>query len=115
RLDGGEAGFLGVEHPGRPLMQDPLVPGELDDGAFGGEVPAQDRETAGRLERVVPRHNDVLAGALVRAVGNLAQGAPVDAGDALVDEAAAHELARDERDAAGLEEIRCDIAAAGLD
>ena len=38
-----------------PGVRAALVAGELDDAALGREVAAQDREAAGRLERVVER------------------------------------------------------------
>ena len=80
------------------------------------EVAAQDREPAGRLQRLVPRDDDLLAGPLEHAVGDLAQRAPVDAAHASsCTTPAANELARDERDAARLEEVGRDEAAARLD
>ncbi len=65
RLDGGEAVLLRVEDPGGPAMVEPLVAGELHDGALGRERAAQDRQAAGRLERRLPRDDDVLPRALL--------------------------------------------------
>ena len=116
RLDGGEAVLLGVEHARRAAVMQPLVARELDDAAVGREVAAQDREAARRLERVVPRDDDVLPGALVGAVGDLAERAAVDRDQhPRATRPAAHQLAGDERDAAGLEEVGRDVAAARLD
>ena len=55
-----------------PRVAAALVAGELHDAAVGREVAAQDREAAGRLERVVERAHDVLAGRLAGLVGVLA-------------------------------------------
>jgi hypothetical protein len=52
-------------------VEAPLVAGELHDAALGREVAAQDREAAGRLERVVERPDDALAGGLVGRVRDL--------------------------------------------
>ena len=79
RLDRGEAGLLGVEDARRAAVMRALVAGELDDAAVRREVAAQDREPAGRLQRVVPRDDDLLAGRLERAVRDLLQRPPVDA------------------------------------
>ena len=59
--DGGHRVLLALEHARRAAVVDALVAGELDDAALGREVAAQDREAAGRLERVVERADDLLA------------------------------------------------------
>src|SRR6478735_1763769 len=92
-----------------------LVAGELDDAAVRREVAAEDCKAARRLERVVAGDDHLLTGPLERAVCDLLQRPPVDTGRLLVDETAAHELTRDERNTAGLEEIGRDVAAARLD
>ena len=51
----GHRRLLALEHPGRAHVFAALVPGELDDAAVGGDVPAQDREAAGGFERLGER------------------------------------------------------------
>ena len=63
--------LLAVEHARGAGVQAPLVAGELHDAALGREVAAQDREAAGRLQRVVERADDALAGRLGGRVGDL--------------------------------------------
>ncbi len=46
-------------------MQHALVAGNLYNTPFGSEVALEDDETAGRLERVVRRPDDHLAGGLL--------------------------------------------------
>ena len=65
--DGGHRGLLAVEHARRALVVAALVAGELDDAALGREVAAEDRDPARRLDRVVERADDLLAGRSRRA------------------------------------------------
>ena len=62
--------LLALEDARRAAVLHALVAGELHDAALGREVAAQDREAAGRLERVVQRPDDLLA------LGLLGVGAP---------------------------------------
>ena len=114
-LDGGEAILLGVEHARGPAMVQPFVPCELDDAPVGRKIAAEDREAAGRLQRLVPRDDDVLARPLVRTVGDLAQRASVNRSRCLVHDTRPHELAGNERDAARSVQVGRDVAAARLD
>ena len=59
--DGRHRALLALEHARRTAVAAALVAGELHDAALRGEVAAQDREAAGRLERVAERAHDVLA------------------------------------------------------
>ena len=89
--------------------------GELDDAALGRERAAQDREAAGRLQR--RRSHETTTSWPGRSLDrgrDLAERAAVDAARALVDEAGADELARDEADAARLVQVGGDVAAARL-
>ena len=61
-LDDREAFLLGAEDPGRAGVLAALLSGHLDHAALRGEVAAQDHQPAGRLERVVERTDDLLAG-----------------------------------------------------
>ena len=115
RLDRREAVLLGVEHARGAAVVRALVARELDDAALGGEVAVEDREAAGRLDRVLDRHHDLLAGRLLGARGHVAERAAVDAVRAGVDEVALLQLARDEADAAGLVHVGRDEAAARLE
>ena len=87
---------------------------ELHDAALGREVPAQDREPARGLERRLDRDDDLLALPLDGGRRDLAERAPVDVRRVVVDEPHFRELARDERDAAGLVHVGGDEAAARL-
>ena len=69
RLDRREAVLLGVEHARGAAVVRALVARELDDAALGREVAVEDREAAGRLDRVLDRHDDLLAGRLLGARG----------------------------------------------
>ena len=71
-LDRAEALLFGLEDPGRAGLLAALGAGELDHGAFGGEVAAQDRQAAFGLQRVLERAHDFLAGRLGRLCGDLA-------------------------------------------
>ena len=59
--DGRHRRLLALEHARRARVVAALVAGELHDAALGREVAAQDREAAGRLDRVVERAHDALA------------------------------------------------------
>src|SRR4029077_10243166 len=54
-LNRAEAFLLGLEDPGRTHLLLTLSAGELDHGALGGEVAAQDRQTTFSLERIGQR------------------------------------------------------------
>ena len=77
-LDGCEAILLRLEDASRAAMMQPLVAGKLHDATVGREVAAEDREAPRRLPTDGPRDDDVLAGTLVHAVGDLAQRPAVD-------------------------------------
>ena len=76
--------------------------GELDDAALGREVAAQDREAAGRLDRVVERADDLLARGLVGLGGVLADRLAGDGGRVLVQQAGLLQALGDDGDPAGL-------------
>jgi hypothetical protein len=69
---------------------------------------------AGRLDRRLPRHHDVLPGPLLDARPDLTERAAVDAAGAPVGDSRADELARDQPDTAGLVHVGRDVAAARL-
>ena len=87
---------------------------ELHDAALRREVAAQDREPARGLERRLHGDDDLLAVPLDGCRRDLAERAAVDVRRVAVDEPRLRELARDERDAAGLVHVGGDEAAAGL-
>src|SRR3569833_3095636 len=63
-----------------------LVAGQLDDGALGGEVAVEDREAAGRLQRLAERADDDLTLGLGR-LGRVGADRPaVDRDGALVEQ-----------------------------
>ena len=64
--------LLALEHARGALVVAALVARELHDAALGRDVAAQDREPAGRLDRVVERADDLLAVGLLRLGGVLA-------------------------------------------
>ena len=113
-LDRGEALLLGVEDARRAAVVEPLVAGELDDGALGRERAAQDREPAGRLERLAATRRRRPGRASSTSAPTSAERAAVDAARVAVGDAGADELARDEADAAGLVHVGGDVAAARL-
>ena len=77
--------------------------GELDDAALGREVAAQDREAAGRLERVVERADDLLAlRSPAASRGVLADRAAGDGLRVLVQEPELQQALGDDGDAAGV-------------
>ena len=67
---------------------------------------------AGRLDRMLDRDDDLLAGRLDGRVGDLGQRAAVHVRRGPVDEVLLQELARDEADAAGLVDVERGEAAA---
>src|SRR5262249_56915554 len=69
--------------------------------ARGREVAVRARQPAGRLDRLLDRHHDLLPGRLLGPLREVAQRAAVDARGAGMDEIALLQLARDEADAAG--------------
>ena len=69
-----------------PAVVAALVAGELDDAALGREVAAQDRQAAGRLDRVVERSDDVLALGLGGVAGVLADRLAGDGDRVLVEQ-----------------------------
>ena len=115
RLDGREARLLGVEDARRAAVEQPLVPGELDHAALGRERAAQDREPAGRLDRRLPRHDDVLARPSRRRPPRPRRASVRRRRGRPRAPAGADELAGDQPDAAGLVHVGGDIAAAGLE
>ena len=58
-----------------PRLLAALVAGELDHAALGGEVAVQDRQAAGRLDRVIERPHDLWPSVSLAVVGDLADGA----------------------------------------
>ncbi len=60
-----EGVLLAVEDARRAAMLQALVTGDLHDAAVGREVALQDDEAARRLQRLVDRQDDVLAGRLL--------------------------------------------------
>ena len=63
-FDGDVAVFFVLEDARGAGVEQPLVAGDLDDAAVRGEVAAENDETAGGLERLVPRVDDGLVGGL---------------------------------------------------
>ena len=102
RTNGVVAGSLGVEHPSGPSVMTPLMAGQLDNAAIGGQGAAQDRKSADRLEWPLDGHDDLLAGRLANRRGNLRNRATVDRRGVAVQEVALEQLAHDQRDAAGV-------------
>ena len=115
RLDRREALLLGVEHPRRPAVRQPLVAGQLDDAAVRREVAAEDGQAAGRLQRLVDRDHHRLLRRLHRLVGDLAQRPAVDVRRPDVHEVAPGQLAGHQRNAARVEHVDGDEAAARLE
>ena len=72
REHGRHRGLLAVEHARRADVAAALVAGELHHAAVRREVAAQDREAAGRLQRIVERAHDALSGGLLGLGGVLA-------------------------------------------
>ena len=91
------------------------MPGELDDGALGGEVAAQDREPALGLERVRERADDLLAGALAGRRRLLADRPAADGDLVGVQDPGLGEPVEDQRHAARRVEVGGDEATAGLE
>ena len=92
-----------------------LVAGELDDRALGGEVAAQDREPAGRLERVAQGADHLLPGRLAGGGGDLADRLAGDGRGILVQKPRLRQALREQRDAAGAVEVDGDEAPARLE
>ena len=113
-LDRGEAVLLALEHPRRAGLALALGAGELDDGALGREVAAQDREPALGLERIGERAHDLLAVFLDRGGGLLADRPAADRDRVLVQDPGLGEAVEDQRHAAGAVEVGGDEAPAGL-
>src|SRR4051812_4870180 len=81
-LDHRKALLLGTEDPGGAGVLLSLLARNLDDTALRREVAAQDHETAGGLERIVKRTDDLLRRRLLSRVGLLAD-RPARHGDRL--------------------------------
>ena len=114
--DGVHRGLLALEDARRTGVEAALVPDELDDAALGGEVAAQDGQAAARLDRIVERADDA-AGQWPRRPRRRCS-PMVLAGDrdrVLVEHPGLAQALRDERHAAGLEEVDGDVLAAGLE
>jgi hypothetical protein len=80
-------GLLAVEDARRAAVVAALVAAELDHAALGREVAAQDRQAAGRLDRVVERADDLLALGLGGLARVLADGPAGDRDRVLVEQA----------------------------
>jgi len=81
----------------------------------GARFAAEDRESAGGLDRVVERPHDALPFGLPRLIGDLADGL---AGDRLrvgVQETGVLQALEQQRHPAGLVEVRSDVLATGLE
>ena len=103
RLDGREAVLLRVEDARGAAGVQPLVPGELDDGAVRREVAAQNRKPAGRSFSGVPlRRSPPGPAASTAAAPTSARVEPATLHGDAVEQLAAHELARQQRHAAGV-------------
>ena len=87
---------------------------ELHRAALGREVAVEDGDAAACLQRRLDRDDDRLALGLDGGVGDLAERAPVDRARALVQESRLLQLARHERDAAGVVHVVCVPAAPRL-
>jgi hypothetical protein len=108
-------GLLAVEDARGADVQPPLVAGELDHAAVGREVAAQDRQPAAGLDRVVQRPHDALSRRLGRLASVVADGPAGHRHRVLVQQAGLEQSPGDERDAAGLVEVRRDVPAPGLE
>ena len=108
--------LLAVEDARRAVVVAALVAAELHDAALGREVAAQDRQAAGRLDRVVERAHDLLAG---RSRSPRARARRPSGRSTVIAsswrQAALLQALDDERDAAGLVEVGRDVAPAGLE
>ena len=95
-------------------MAAPVLSGELDHAPLRGEIPAQDPQGAGRLQRLLDGCDDILAFRLDGCVRDLAEGLAPDGDRPGVDELALLQLAGDERHAAGAEHVGRVVAAPRL-
>ena len=75
-----EAPTFGAPRWSSTAVREALVAGDLDDGAFGGEVALHDDEAAGGFERVRPRADDDLAGGFDSDGGFFGEGLAGDGG-----------------------------------
>ena len=107
--------LLGLEHTRGAHLLQALVAGELDHAAFGREVPAQDREPAGGLDRVGQRSYDGLAVRLLRTSSDLADAAAGDGRRVAVEQAGFEQALGHERDPPGLVEIHGHVVAPRLE
>ena len=89
---------LAVEDAGRARVREPLVPDQLRHAPLGGERAAEDREAAGRLDRIPERPDDLLPGGL-DGVLCLGEERPAGDGDLVLQLPGVGEPLRDEADA----------------
>ena len=87
---------------------------QLDDAAARRQVSAQDREPAGRLERLLDRHHHRLAGRLHHLIRDLAQRPAVDRHRTRMDQLPLGQLSGHQRDATGVEDVGRDVLPARL-
>ena len=113
--DGGHRVLLGLEHARGAAVVHALVARQLHDAALRREVAAQDREPAGRLDRVVERAHDLLARRLRGLAGVLADRPAGHGLRVLVQQPGVEQPLGDDGDAAGLVEVLRDEAAARLE
>ena len=90
-----------------------LVAGELDDAAVRRDVAAQDREAAGRFERVRERAHDLLAGGLRASAACSPIVRPVTVGASAFSSPASLQALEHERHAAGFVELGGDVLPPG--
>jgi hypothetical protein len=107
--------LLAVEDARRAAVVAALVAAELDHAALGREVAAQDRQAAGRLDRVVERADDLLALGLGGLACVLADGPAVTVIASSLSRPPSWQALGDQRHAACRVQVGGDVAPAGLE
>ncbi|SII46516.1 Uncharacterised protein [Mycobacteroides abscessus subsp. abscessus] len=105
-----------VEDPGRAFEDVGVEARGLDDGALGGERAAEHGESAGRVDRVVERPEDLAVGVGRVDLGEVLGHGPARHGEAVaVEETGVEEGLHDHGHAADLEHVVHHVFAEGLD